>query len=72
DAEYVVMYGKDGAPQCVSRPGPLATYFTEPELKARPGMGDRSFDFSCPGGNADSVWAFDRARRVLVPLRLDP
>lgn len=68
EAEYVVMYGKDGVPQCVSRPGPLATYFTEPELKSRPGMGERSFDFSCPGGSADSVWAFDRARGVLVPV----
>lgn len=69
-AEYVVMYGEDGAPQCVSRPGPLATYFTEPELKARPGMGDRSFDFSCPGGKAASVRAFDAARQLLVELRV--
>lgn len=72
DAEFVVMFGQDGQPQCVARPGPLATYFTEPELKARPGMGKRSFDFSCPGGNAAAVWAFDPARRVLTPVPLRP
>lgn len=71
-APLVVMLGTDGAPLCVSRPGPLATRFTEPELAARPGMGERSFDFSCPGANAGSVWAFDPRRRVLVPLQGQP
>lgn len=71
-ADYVVMLGADGAAQCVTRPGPLATYFTEPELKSLPGMGERSFDFSCPGGNAASLWAFDSARRMLIPLQVQP
>lgn len=67
-AELLVMFGQDGKPQCVARPGPLATHYTEPELKALPGMGERSFDFSCPGGKAESVWAFDRGRKLLIPL----
>lgn len=72
NADFVLMFGQDGAVQCVARPGPLATYFTEPELKARPGMGERSFDFSCPGGSAQSVWAFDSRQRVLRPVLAAP
>jgi hypothetical protein len=72
DAEFVVMLGGDGAPLCVARPGPLATYFTEAELKSRPGMGAKSFDFSCPALGTGSVWAFDPRQKTLTPLKLEP
>jgi hypothetical protein len=72
DAEFVVMLGTDGTPLCVSRPGPLATRFTEPELTALPAMGEKSFDFSCPARSAGSVWAFDPRTMTLMPLQLAP